>query len=121
MLLTTTTFFSATPTLALLGLGPWEIGIIAVIALLIFGRRLPEVMRSMGKGVVEFKRGLRDIEEDAKSASEPEQRIAPHRPHLPHPPSNPPTPSPTLPRSRRIGTSVARVAMVRKWYAVRWR
>jgi TatA/E family protein of Tat protein translocase len=34
---------------------------ILVIALLIFGKRLPEVMRSLGKGIEEFKRGINDI------------------------------------------------------------
>ena len=41
-----------------------ELLVIGGIALLLFGRRLPEVMRSMGKGVVEFKRGLKDIEKE---------------------------------------------------------
>ncbi len=38
--------------------------IIAVIGLLLFGKRLPEVGRSLGKGIVEFKKGLNGIEED---------------------------------------------------------
>jgi sec-independent protein translocase protein TatA len=38
--------------------------IVLIIALLIFGKRLPEVARSMGKGIVEFKKGLRGIEDD---------------------------------------------------------
>ena len=44
--------------------GPWEIIIIAVVALLLFGRRLPEVGRSLGRGIVEFKKGLREVEDD---------------------------------------------------------
>lgn len=44
--------------------GPLEITVILVIALLLFGKRLPEVMRSMGKGIVEFKKGVRGIEDD---------------------------------------------------------
>lgn len=46
------------------GIGTTEIIIILVLALLIFGRKLPEVGRSLGKGIVEFKKGLRGIEED---------------------------------------------------------
>ncbi len=44
--------------------------IILVIALLIFGPRLPSVMRSMGKGITEFKKGLRDVEDDVDKAVE---------------------------------------------------
>ena len=44
--------------------GPWEIIIIAVVALLLFGRRLPEVGRSLGRGIVEFKKGLREVENE---------------------------------------------------------
>lgn len=48
-------------------LGMTEIIVIGIIALLLFGRRLPEVGRSLGKGIVEFKKGLRDIEDDVNS------------------------------------------------------
>ena len=44
------------------GMGEWIV--IAAIGLLIFGKRLPEVGRSMGKGIVEFKKGLKGIEDD---------------------------------------------------------
>lgn len=47
--------------------GP-EMWIILAIGLLLFGKRLPEVGRSLGKGIVEFKKGLKDIGEDVKSA-----------------------------------------------------
>jgi len=45
------------------GLGPMELMIVGVIAVLLFGKRLPEVGRSMGKGIVEFKKGLREAEQ----------------------------------------------------------
>jgi sec-independent protein translocase protein TatA len=52
-------------TLAFFGsLGGPEMLFVGVIALLLFGKRLPEVARSLGKGVTEFKKGLRGIEED---------------------------------------------------------
>ena len=49
--------------------GPWEILIIAFIVLLMFGKRLPGVMRSVGKSIVEFKKGVNNIEEDPKDES----------------------------------------------------
>ncbi len=45
-------------------LGVPEMIVIGVIALLLFGKRLPEVARSLGKGVVEFKKGLNGIDDD---------------------------------------------------------
>lgn len=45
------------------GIGPMEMLVVGVIALLLFGNRLPEVARSLGKGLVEFKKGIKGIEE----------------------------------------------------------
>ena len=44
--------------------GPFEWIIIAGLGLLIFGKRLPEVGKSLGKGIVEFKRGLKSVEDE---------------------------------------------------------
>ena len=49
--------------------GPMEMVIIGGIAVLLFGKRLPEVGRSLGKGIVEFKKGINGIEDDISSAS----------------------------------------------------
>lgn len=46
-----------------------EWGVILVIGLLLFGKRLPEVGRSLGKGIVEFKKGLKGIEDEVEQAS----------------------------------------------------
>ena len=46
------------------GLGPLELIIFAVIVLLLFGNRLPSVMRSVGQGLVEFKKGVQGVEDD---------------------------------------------------------
>ena len=48
--------------------GPLEILIIAAVILLLFGNRLPSVMRSLGRGVVEFKKGIQGIEEEVEKA-----------------------------------------------------
>ena len=48
--------------------GPDNWLIIAVVALLLFGKRLPEVGRSLGKGIIEFKKGLAGIEEDIETS-----------------------------------------------------
>jgi sec-independent protein translocase protein TatA len=42
-------------------LGPMEMLIVMGIAVLLFGKRLPEVGRSLGKGIVEFKKGLSGV------------------------------------------------------------
>lgn len=47
--------------------GPMEMLVIGAIAVLLFGQRLPEVGRSLGKSIVEFKKGLRGIEEEFHS------------------------------------------------------
>jgi len=53
------------------GLPEWIV--IGLIGLLFFGKRLPEVGRSLGKGIVEFKKGLKGIEDDIDTqASRPE-------------------------------------------------
>jgi len=51
-----------------LGLGPMELMIVLVIAVLLFGKRLPEVAKGLGKSVVEFKKGIRGIEEEVDRA-----------------------------------------------------
>ena len=46
-------------------LGFWEIVIIALVVLLLFGgKKIPELMRGIGKGVRNFKDGMKDIEKE---------------------------------------------------------
>jgi sec-independent protein translocase protein TatA len=42
--------------------------VLAFFGLLIFGKRLPEVGRSLGQGIVQFKKGLSGIEDDVEQA-----------------------------------------------------
>ncbi len=52
-------------------LGPLELGLILVIVLLIFGAgKLPEVFRSMGEGIREFREAASDGKEDEASSSD---------------------------------------------------
>jgi len=60
--------------LAMFGLpGGTEWIVIAILGLLIFGKRLPEVGKSLGRSIVEFKKGLRGIEDDMDKAVEGNQ------------------------------------------------
>lgn len=50
-------------------LGLLEMLVVMGVAVLLFGKRLPEVGRSLGKGIIEFKKGLRGVEEDFTDSS----------------------------------------------------
>ena len=53
--------------LLFMGLGMHEILVIALVVLLLFGgKKIPELMRGLGKGVKSFKEGLNDLEEKEK-------------------------------------------------------
>jgi sec-independent protein translocase protein TatA len=58
-------------TLALAWPGPFEMMLLAGLGLLIFGKRLPEVGRNIGKGIVEFKRGLKEAEQEITAEPTP--------------------------------------------------
>jgi sec-independent protein translocase protein TatA len=68
--------------LAYLWNSPMEIMLLVLIAVLLFGaRKLPELGRSLGKGIVEFKKGIKGIEDDVESTpTRSEQAEAPRPP-----------------------------------------
>lgn len=68
--------------LAFPNLGGWELLIILIIALLLFGRRLPEVGRSVGRSIVEFRKGIKGIEEEIESESRENDRSKAAKPPL---------------------------------------
>ena len=46
-------------------IGPWQIVIIALVIVLLFGgKKIPELMKGVGKGVKSFKEGMKDVEEE---------------------------------------------------------
>ena len=63
-----------------------ELVIFGTIALLLFGKRLPEVARSLGKGIVEFKKGVRGIEDEVSTATYNNGTSSAPRPSVPDEP-----------------------------------
>ena len=57
-------------------LGSQEIIIIALVILLLFGgKKVPELMRGLGKGVSQFKKGMNDIEQEINAEPEKKEEI----------------------------------------------
>jgi len=54
-----------------MGLGPWEIGLIILVIIILFGgKKLPELARGLGLGLREFKKAKREIKDEIKSATD---------------------------------------------------
>jgi sec-independent protein translocase protein TatA len=51
------------------GFSIYHLLLITLIVLLLFGNRLPSVMRSMGQGIVEFKKGMEEIKDETNKGS----------------------------------------------------
>ena len=54
--------------------GTWEWIIVLVVALLIFGRRLPEIAKGLGKSITEFKKGVKEAKDDVDEVAEDVQK-----------------------------------------------
>ena len=55
-------------------LNPFELMVVLGVAVLLFGKKLPEVSRSLGKGFLEFKKSIRGFEDEFKSISRVAER-----------------------------------------------
>ena len=77
--------------------------LIILLLLLFYGRNLPSVGRSLGKGISEFKRGLKGLEDDA-DVPPPAPRQAEYTPEAPRPPQRiaPPAPKFENPEAPRV-------------------
>ena len=60
--------------------GPYDWIIIAGIVFLLFGSRLPKVMRDLGRGVTEFKKGMQGIDEEHEDLDAPPAKIRKQEP-----------------------------------------
>jgi sec-independent protein translocase protein TatA len=69
--------------------GPIELGILLLLGLLLFGKRLPEVGRSIGQTVVQFKKGLNEVHDEINTTT-------------PAPTPTPPPAAPTAQTTPRI-------------------
>lgn len=57
--------------LLLQNFGVWEVVIIAFVVLLLFGgKKIPELMKGLGKGVKSFKDGMKDVEKEIEDISD---------------------------------------------------
>ncbi|MBP5625839.1 MAG: twin-arginine translocase TatA/TatE family subunit [Bacteroidales bacterium] len=52
-------------------IGPWQIVILALLIILLFGgKKIPELMKGIGKGVKSFKEGMNEIEDQINKSDE---------------------------------------------------
>lgn len=60
--------------------GPQEMIIVGIIALLLFGKKLPEVARNLGRGFAEFKKGVSGFQDEYHKATREVERPLPYSP-----------------------------------------
>jgi sec-independent protein translocase protein TatA len=95
------------------GLGPGELLVVGVVAVLLFGSNLPSVARSLGKSMSEFKKGMHDLQDELRNAdSRPAQVRRYHeiddRDEATAPKFEPPASEPTLEEPRQPEQSETR-------------
>src|SRR4051812_31330591 len=74
-----------TTTLAVFGLGGWEVILILAVVLILFGaKKLPELAKGLGQGIKEFKKASNEVTSELQRAADvndvPEQRQVQYRP-----------------------------------------
>ena len=77
------------------GLSPWHLLLVLGLALLFYGNRLPEVARSLGKAVNEFKRGLKAVQDEVGRDNDDDDEQPEPRKLRPPADEDKPEPSPT--------------------------
>lgn len=61
-----------------MSLGPWEIGLILLVLLLLFGaKRIPEIARGLGKGIREFKDATNEVKKELELSEPPPRQVEP--------------------------------------------
>jgi len=61
-------------------LGPWEIILILLVVLLLFGaKRLPELAKGLGQGIKEFKGAMNDAKQEIEDAGDPNVNKSPSK------------------------------------------
>ena len=67
-------------TLAVFGIGGWEMVLILAVVLVLFGaKRLPELAKGLGQGIKEFKKATRDVTDELQRTIEEEPYQPPRR------------------------------------------
>lgn len=70
-------YATISPLFGFFGLGTQEIMLLLVLGVLLFGRNLPQLGRSLGKTVTEFKRGVKGLEDDTEPTGGPPRPVEP--------------------------------------------
>jgi len=82
------------------GLTPMELLIILVLGVLLFGKKLPDVGRSLGTAIVEFKRGLKPGRDPPQKPDDPDKEPPESASARVPRPTNPPTDSASVAKTR---------------------